>query len=142
MLWRNPQEELRENLNNPFSLINNNLVFKCESKNPDWFEVYGGFYTNEDGTQVPYCTVQARKDLPVSKIPANLAITVTLSSNETSFKLGQVFSYPYHFEFAVPNKDKVLELNPDYPTVNVTVDTNEELQLVDSIDSVSSDFSR
>ena len=42
----------------------------------------------------------------------------------------------------MPSKDKRLDLNPDYPTINVTIDTNEELQLVDALDSVSSDFSR
>ena len=142
LVWRQPPQELRENLNNPYALINNNLIFKCEAKAVDWFEVYGGFSTNSDGTQVPYCTVRTRKNPPVAKVPANLVVTATLSSNETNFRLAQVFIYPYHFEFSINEAYRSLDLNPDYPTANITIDTNEELILVDSEDFVGTHFNK
>lgn len=139
-MWKQPPEELRHNLNNPYALVNHNLIFKCEAKAVDWFEVFGGFATKPDGTQVPYCTVRARRNPPTSKIPANLVITAILSSNESKFNLAQVFTYPYHFEFLINDKDRSLELNPEYPVTNITIDTNEELLLAELTEGVSSYF--
>ena len=142
MIWRQPSEELRHNLNNPFALVNHNLVFSCETKSPDWFEVYGGISTNEDGTQVPYCTVSIRRSPPNSKIPASLSITTTLSSKETNFVLISAFNYPYHFEFVIPESYRSLELNSEYPSANITIDTNEELLLADSEEFVEGHYNR